>query len=115
MTEQVAGECATLSREDREGTFGDDCSGPWEVLLEQRDEYVTPESSPGGPECAIPVEPERTPIGPDRTPVERDEPAPAEQSPVDQSSGIVEESPGTRSRLAAVLAEIGRWRADALK
>ncbi|WP_157405229.1 hypothetical protein [Actinopolyspora halophila] len=115
MPEQVAGECATLPREAREETFGDDGSGPRGASREQRDEYVTSERPSVGGQGSSREEQEPSSTEPDRTSAERDERAPAEQGSGDQERDCVEAPPGTRSLFAAVLAEIGRWRADVLK
>ncbi|NYH78136.1 hypothetical protein FHR84_001458 [Actinopolyspora biskrensis] len=101
MTGQATDECATLPREAREEIFGGDGSGPREAPLERQDEFATPEPPSVGREDSIPAE--------------QDERDPVEQGPVDQDRDYVEAPPGARSLFAAVLAEIGSWRADVLK
>lgn len=115
MSEQVAGECATLPREARGETFGDDDSGPRGAPREQRDEYIISEPPSIGGKDSIRAEQEPIPAEPDRIPAEKDEREPAEQGSAGQDRDYVEALPGTRSLLAAVLVEIGRWRADVLK
>ncbi|SDQ39834.1 hypothetical protein [Actinopolyspora saharensis] len=106
MTEQAADECATLPREAREETFADEDSGLREAFLEQRYEYAIPEAVPveratsGGEQEPSSTEPNRTPD---------------EQDAVDRERDADVARPDTRSALGAILAEIGRWRADVLK